>query len=393
MAPRKVALVGLAANDSPQVSVGNWGVLAHMNPLLASPNYELVAVCNSSVESAQKSIDFHKLGTSVKAYGSTVELAKDPNVELVAVSINVVKHHEVTKGLIQDGKDVLVEWPLGRNLQEAEELTKLAKEKGVKTYAGLQMRADPLLKKVKQLINEGAVGEIRSSVANVSSSLLPADLWMAGAEYYIDFDTGGNELTIFTGHCKLNISSNVPVVTNTIVLDAFTHVLGDFSTTNTTLINNHPTVPLLDMTTGQVANPAAPKNTPDHIFLNGRLASGAAASITVRKTTKPVDELGLRWLISGTKGEIEVTMPEDHIQQAPSGRKIRLRREKGDVEVFEFENVQEPDHIKKTGQVGENTARLYEDIATGKSGLADFEEATRLHRLLDRMIKESGYQW
>lgn len=204
MAPTKVVLVGLAANDSPQVAVGNWGVVAHMHPLLASPNYELVGICNSSLESSQKSIDFHKLGPNVRAYGGTAELAKDPNVELVAVSINVVKHYDATKDLIEGGKDVLVEWPLGRNLEQAEELTKLAKEKGVKTYIGLQMRADPLLKKVKQLIEDGVVGEIRSSVANCSSSILPANMWMAGAEYYIDFDTGGNELTIFTGHCKFS---------------------------------------------------------------------------------------------------------------------------------------------------------------------------------------------
>lgn len=202
MAPIKVALMGLAADDSPQVGVGNWGVHAHMHPLLSSPKYEVVAICNSSVESAQKSIKFHKLDPSTKAYGSAAELAKDPDVELVAVSINVVKHYEATKHIIEGGKDVLVEWPLGRNLQEAEELTELAKKKGAKNYIGLQMRADPLLKKVEELVKQGVIGDIRSSIANISSSLLPANLWMAGAEYYIDWSSGGNEFTIFTGHCE-----------------------------------------------------------------------------------------------------------------------------------------------------------------------------------------------
>lgn len=178
-----------------------------------------------------------------------------------------------------------------------------------------------------------------------------------------------------------------------LVLDAFIRVLGDFATTNTILINNHTTVPLVSMATGEVVNPSASKNTPDHIFINGKLESGAGASITVRKTTKPVDELGMRWLISGTKGEIEVTMPEDHFQMSSIGRKIRLRREKEDVEVFEFGSMEEPGYIKSASQSGKNTARLYEDIATGKDDFADFEEATRLHRLLDRMIKESGYKW
>jgi predicted dehydrogenase len=169
--------------------------------------------------------------------------------------------------------------------------------------------------------------------------------------------------------------------------------LGDFEKTNTVLINNHPSIPLLSMTTGEVVNPSAPKNTPDTILTNGKLQSGAAASVTVRKTTKPVDELGLRWLISGTKGEIEVTMKEAHLQQAPPGRRIRLRKGKDEVEVFEFDKVEEPGYISNVAQTGINTARLYEDIATGKDGFADFEQACRLHRLLHKMVKESGYEW
>lgn len=201
----RVALVGLAADASPQVRAGNWGVVAHLKPLLASPHYELVAVCNSSVESAQKSIDFHGLDASkVKAYGSTKDLAKDPNVDLISVSINVVKHAEATQPLLEAGRNVVVEWPLGTNLEEAEGLTKTAKEKGVRSVVGLQFRADPLLKKVKQMVADGIIGDTRSSVALGCSSILPGDIWIEGGTYFIDMNTGGNEFTIFFGHCRLS---------------------------------------------------------------------------------------------------------------------------------------------------------------------------------------------
>ena len=62
--------------------------------MLASPHYQIVAVANSSVESAQASIDAHKLGTSVKAYGTPSDIANDPNVDLVLVSVNVVHHYK-----------------------------------------------------------------------------------------------------------------------------------------------------------------------------------------------------------------------------------------------------------------------------------------------------------
>lgn len=178
------------------------------------------------------------------------------------------------------------------------------------------------------------------------------------------------------------------------VLDAFTHVLGDFTSTKSILKNNHPTVPLINPATGEVTNPNYPKNTPDHIFVQGELASGALASISFRKVAKPVDELGLRWLISGTKGEIEVTMPEGHVQQSPMGRTIRLRSGKeGEAQVVPWEDTSEGEHITGVPQVGENTARMYEDYATGGNGLMDFEGATRTHRLLNQILKESGYKY
>lgn len=205
MSPTRVGLVGLAPNNSPHSQMSNWGVLSHLKPILNSPKYELVAVCNSSVESASKSIAFHKLPDSVKAYGNPEDLANDPNVDLIVVSVNVGKHFILTKPALLQKKDIFVEWPLGATLEEAEELTRLAEENGVKTAVGLQLRADPLIAKVKELVQSGSIGTITSSVAWGCSSVIPADIWIAEATYYLDMKTGGNEYHIFFGHCKLSL--------------------------------------------------------------------------------------------------------------------------------------------------------------------------------------------
>jgi hypothetical protein len=53
-----------------------------------------------------------------------------------------------------------------------------------------------------------------------------------------------------------------------------------------------------------------PKTTSDTAFLQGKLASGAVASINFRHAFgDAVDNVRLRWLITGTEGEIEVTDP------------------------------------------------------------------------------------
>ena len=204
MSPTRVALLGLSPNDAETTQLSNWGVLAHLKPILNSPNYELVAVCNSSVESARKSIAFHKLPDTIKAYGNPEDVANDSDVDLVVVSVNVGKHYFLTKPALLQKKDVFVEWPLGATLEEAEELTQLAQKNGVKTAVGLQFRGDPLISKVKELVENGSIGKVTSSVAWGCSSVIPADVWISDATYYLDMKSGGNEYHIFFGHCKSN---------------------------------------------------------------------------------------------------------------------------------------------------------------------------------------------
>ena len=50
-------------------------------------------------------------------------------------------------------KDVFVEWPLGSNLQEAEDMAAIAKKQGVKTIVGLQARLHPIVLKASLLTN------------------------------------------------------------------------------------------------------------------------------------------------------------------------------------------------------------------------------------------------
>ena len=197
----RVGLIGLGQGNGDLVP-GLWGAKAHLPYLLASPKYEVIAVANSSVKSAQGAIDYHKLGPKVKAYGSSEDLSKDPDVDLVVVSVKVAKHYLLTKPALLAGKDIFVEWPLGANTEEAKELTNLATSKGAKTTVGLQARASPLVVKVKEIVGSGQIGTILSSTVVGSFAGLPYDFWPAGAEYYLDKESGGNNFTIYFGHCK-----------------------------------------------------------------------------------------------------------------------------------------------------------------------------------------------
>jgi predicted dehydrogenase len=60
--PTRVGFIGISANAW-------WGAAAHLPYLKSNPNYEIVALCNSSVANAEAAIKEFGLGDDCKAYG------------------------------------------------------------------------------------------------------------------------------------------------------------------------------------------------------------------------------------------------------------------------------------------------------------------------------------
>ena len=54
---------------------------------------------------------------------------------------------------------------------------------------------------MKEIIAEGKIGKVISSNVTVCSSAMPVETWLKDLEFYLDFNSGGNEYTIFIGHC------------------------------------------------------------------------------------------------------------------------------------------------------------------------------------------------
>ncbi|KAL7941167.1 hypothetical protein V8C42DRAFT_361294 [Trichoderma barbatum] len=353
MAPIRVGLIGLTVGNGQGIGSGVWGIAAHLPTYTNSPNYEIVALCNSTVEAAKESIAHHKLPATTKAYGSPEDIAKDPDVDLVVVSVFVSKHHMLALPALKAKKQVFCEWPLGVTTAEAKEMAQLAK--GLKVMTGLQFRADPLITKAKQLIDSGAIGKITSTTAAASFNNYPADTWNAHADFFLNFKGGANDLQS--------------------ILDI-----------------QYPTVKLIDFSTGEVTDPARKKTSPDHIFVNGKLESGAVASLSFRKVTKTVDGKGLRWFISGTKGELEITIDGPNFQMDVAKKQLRLvENSSGETQDIDLTDPQELTYVKTVPAMGTNTARLCEKFVVAPTEVANFDDALKLHQLLDRIAEGANF--
>lgn len=195
MAPIRVGIIGLSA----AATGTNWAATSHLPYLLKSPHYTIAALCNSSIEAAQKAIKAYSLPPTTRSYGSPEDLANDPDIDLIVANTRVDKHAQVLLASLKKGKDVFCEWPLDRNAVVAKEMLDAARAGGGRVIVGLQGRQSPTVRKVKSLIAEGRIGKV------LSSSVLGAAGNGGGEEstivrYFVDREVGGNMFSIHFGH-------------------------------------------------------------------------------------------------------------------------------------------------------------------------------------------------
>jgi len=143
----------------------NWGILAtgtiarkFAGTLAQMPDCSnLIAVASRNVENAATFASAYHID---RAYGSYVELALDPDVEVVYIATPHSAHFEAAKLCLENNKSVLCEKTFTTNAAQARELIELAKEKKMFIMEAFWTKFLPAYDQVRQLIAEGAIGEI-----------------------------------------------------------------------------------------------------------------------------------------------------------------------------------------------------------------------------------------
>jgi dihydrodiol dehydrogenase / D-xylose 1-dehydrogenase (NADP) len=121
-------------------------------------NAKLYAVASRSIEKAE---EFGKKYNASKAYGSYEEMARDKDIDVIYIATPNSQHKANIILCLNNDKAVLCEKPLTINAAEAEEVIKLAKVKKLFLMEGMWSRFFPVMDKVRELLQEGAIGEIR----------------------------------------------------------------------------------------------------------------------------------------------------------------------------------------------------------------------------------------
>ncbi|MFG2334217.1 Gfo/Idh/MocA family protein [Streptomyces sp. NPDC048604] len=143
-----------------------WGILAtggiaasFTTDLLQLPDAEVTAVASRSTASAREFAD--RFGIP-RAYGDWASFAADPDVDVVYVATPHSAHRAAAGLCLEAGKPVLCEKAFTLNAREAGELVELARARGLFLMEAMWMYCSPVIRRLTELVADGAVGEIRS---------------------------------------------------------------------------------------------------------------------------------------------------------------------------------------------------------------------------------------
>lgn len=134
---------------------GMSGKVFHAPFLKEHPGFFLSAVVERSKEDSKEKYP------EAMIYRSVEEMLQNADIELVIINTPVQTHYEYAKKALEAGKNIIVEKPFTVNVDEAEELVELAKEKGLFLSVYQNRRFDRDFLQVKEILESGKLGNIK----------------------------------------------------------------------------------------------------------------------------------------------------------------------------------------------------------------------------------------
>src|SRR5258708_4598384 len=118
---------------------------------------EVALVCDKSPKAQER---LKKSHPAIPFTTDPMELLKSANIDAVAVVTPVWTHYELAKSALENGKHVFVEKPFTYTVAQAEELIELAITKNLRIMVDHTFLFTGAVKKIRQLIDEGALGNL-----------------------------------------------------------------------------------------------------------------------------------------------------------------------------------------------------------------------------------------
>lgn len=161
----------------------------------------LVAVMRRDGDKAK---DFARRHGVPKFYNDADKLIRDPDINAIYIATPPAHHEELSLRAMEAGKPVYIEKPVTTNTRSCERILTASRKGNVKASVAHYRRGLPIFRKVRSLVNEGAIGNVSLIIAKTlhppSPNLGAADYWRTNPEIAgggLFFDLAPHQLDIF----------------------------------------------------------------------------------------------------------------------------------------------------------------------------------------------------
>ncbi len=162
------------------IGYGAWGS-HHAASIAKTEGAQLVAIAEPSEDSQTAARAAHPDASVVGDYR---ELVGRDDLDVVDVVVPNRLHHQVATAVLASGKHLLLEKPMCLSMQECDDVLNLARDKNLRVSVNHEFRLSSLWGKVKDLVDEGRVGEPQYVLVELSRN--PYRLGSDGWRFDID---------------------------------------------------------------------------------------------------------------------------------------------------------------------------------------------------------------
>ena len=139
------------------IGYGYWGPNVARN-LYRNKQIEFKYICDLKQDRLDLARDLY--ANEVQYTTSFDEIIADKTVDAVCLAVETSAHFELAKKVIEACKHLYVEKPFTDNVAQAIELKRLAAQKGVTVHVDHIMIYHPAIRKIKEIIDSGELGDI-----------------------------------------------------------------------------------------------------------------------------------------------------------------------------------------------------------------------------------------
>jgi len=177
-----------------------WGIIGCGNVTEVKSGPAFNKVKNSSLVAVMrrdgaKAKDYASRHHVPKWYDDAKELINDKDVNAIYIATPPSSHESYALAAFQAGKPVYVEKPMSLNYSSALNMVKAANETNMKLCVAHYRRGQPYFNKIKQIIDDKIIGEIRfANLAFYKKQLSKEELELTGNKWRVDAGVSGGGL-------------------------------------------------------------------------------------------------------------------------------------------------------------------------------------------------------